>query len=183
MVGVPGGSSGIAIAQRLGLAKQMIERARELLTPESREAADLIGYLHRSRDELDRMQRQMTEERRSLDEERRKLRTEWVERQQRRIQELETQFAEMQKRFEENVARVVEAVKERELQSKLEKTARRKLTEVRGEAREELNAAVVQTISESQQDLGASGVVTEGVRAENLQPGTKVRVRGFSRPA
>lgn len=183
MVGVPGGSSGIAIAQRLGLAKEIIERARELLTPESREAADLIAYLHRSRDELDRMQRQMTEERRSLDEERRKLRTEWVERQQRRIQELETQFAEMQKRFEENVARVVEAVKERELQAKLEKTARRKLTEVRGEAREELNAAVVQTISESQQDLGASGVVTEGVRAENLQPGTKVRVRGFSRPA
>ena len=183
MAGVPGGSSGIAIAQRLGLAKEIIERARELLTPESREAADLIAYLHRSRDELDRMQRQVTDERRSLDEERRKLRTEWVERQQRRIKELETQFAEMQKRFEENVARVVEAVKERELQAKLEKTARRKLTEVRGEAREELNAAVVQTIAESQQDLGASGVVTEGVRAENLQPGMKVHVRGFSRPA
>ena len=183
MAGVPGGSSGIAIAQRLGLAKEIIERARELLTPESREAADLIAYLHRSRDELNRMQQQMAEERRSLDEERRKLRTEWVERQQRRIKELESQFAEMQKRFEENVARVVEAVKERELQAKLEKTARRKLTEVRGEAREELNAAVVQTIAESQQDLGASGVVTEGVRAENLQPGMKVRVRGFSRPA
>ncbi len=54
MVGVPGGSSGIAIAQRLGLAEQIIERARALLSPESREAADLIAYLHRSREELDR---------------------------------------------------------------------------------------------------------------------------------
>jgi DNA mismatch repair protein MutS2 len=183
MVGVPGGSSGIAIAQRLGLAKEVIERARELLTPESREAADLIAYLHRSRDELDRMQRQMAAERHALEEERKKLRTEWTERQQKRIKELEAQFAEMQKRFEDNVARVVETVKERELQSKLEKTARRRLQEVRGEAREELNAAVVQTISESQQDLGASGVAAEAVRAESLQPGMRVRVRGFSRPA
>lgn len=183
MVGVPGGSSGIAIAQRLGLAKEVIERARELLTPESREAADLIAYLHRSRDELDRMQKQMATERHAVEEERKKLRTEWVERQQKRIKELEAQFAEMQKRFEENVTRVVEAVKERELQSKLEKTARRKLQEVRGEAREELNAAVVQTISESQQDLGVASVATEAVRAESLQPGMRVRVRGFSRPA
>ena len=183
MVGVPGGSSGIAIAQRLGLAKEIIERARKLLTPESREAADLIAYLHRSRDELNRMQQQMAAERHALEEERKKLRTEWVERQQKRIRQLEAQFAEMQKRFEENVARVVEAVKERELQSKLEKTARRKMQEARGEAREELNAAVVQTISESQQDLGTSSMSTEAVHAESLQPGMKVRVRGFSRPA
>ena len=182
VVGVPGGSSGIAIAQRLGLAKEIIERARELLTPESREAADLIAYLHRSRDELNRMQQQMAEERRELGQERAKLRTEWIERQQKRIKELETQFAEMQKRFEENVERVVEAVKERELHSKLEKTARRKMQDARGEAREELNAAVVQTISDSQQDLGTT-VSTEAVRAENLQPGMKVRVQGFARPA
>jgi len=48
-------------------------------------------------------------------QERRKLRAEWVERQKQRIAELEQKFAEMQKRFEENVARVVDAVKEREL--------------------------------------------------------------------
>jgi DNA mismatch repair protein MutS2 len=182
MVGVPGGSSGIAIAQRLGLAAGIIERARTLLTPESREAADLIAYLHRSRDELDRMQQQMTAERHALEEERKKLRTEWVERQQKRIKELEAQFAEMQKRFDENVARVVEAVKERELRAQMEKTARRKMQEVRSEAREELNAAVVQTISESQADLGVRTASMETVSAERLQSGTKIRVRGFSKP-
>jgi DNA mismatch repair protein MutS2 len=182
MVGVPGGSSGIAIAQRLGIAKEIIERARGLLTPESREAADLIAYLHRSRDELDRMQKQMAEERHVLEEERKKLRTEWVERQQKRIKELEAQFAEMQKRFDENVARVVEAVKERELRGQLEKTTRRKMQDARGEAREELNAAVVQAISESQQDLGVTTSLMEAVNAEQLQPGARIRVRGFSKP-
>ena len=182
MVGVPGGSSGIAIAQRLGLASSIIERARSLLTPESREAADLIAYLLRSRDELDRMQQQMAAERHSLEEERKKLRAEWVERQQKRIKDLETQFAEMQKRFDENIARVLEAVKERELRASLEKTARRKGQEIRSEAREELNAAVVQTISESQADLGARASAAEPVNASTLQAGARIRVRGFSKP-
>ena len=183
MVGVPGGSSGIAIAKRLGLAARIIERARSLLTPESREAADLIAYLHRSRDELDRMQRQMTAERHALEEERAKLRTEWIERQQKRIKELEAQFAEMQRRFDENVARVLEAVKERELRAQMEKTSRRKMQDVRGEAREELNAAVVQTISESQADLGVQAASMQAVSADRLQPGAKIRVRGLSKPA
>jgi DNA mismatch repair protein MutS2 len=182
MVGVPGGSSGIAIARRLGIANGIVERAKSLLTPESREAADLIAYLHRSRDELDRMQKQMAAERQALEEERRKLRTEWVGRQQKRIKELEAQFAEMQKRFDENVARVVEAVKERELRGQMEKSARRKMQDVRSEARDDLNAAVVQAISDSQADLGVASASFEAVTAERLQPGARVRVRGFSKP-
>jgi DNA mismatch repair protein MutS2 len=181
MVGVPGGSSGIAIAQRLGIAASIIARARSLLTPESREVTDLIAYLHRSRDELDRMQHQMSRERRELEEERTKLRAEWVERQQRRIKEFEGKFAEMQKRFDENVARVVEAVKERELRATLEKSTRRKVQDVRGEAREELNAAVVQTIAESQADLGIAPAKAGAISAELLQPGARIQVRGFSK--
>jgi len=182
MVGVPGGSSGIAIAKRLGLAPEIIEHARSLMTPESEEAAELIAYLHRSRDELDRLRVQMAEEQKELERERAKLRTEWVERQKTRIAELEAKFGEMQKRFEENVGQVVEAVKERELRSQMEKTARRKLQDVRGEAKEELNAAVVQTISDSQADLGVKAETFEKVNASALHPGVKIRVRGFNKP-
>jgi DNA mismatch repair protein MutS2 len=182
MVGVPGGSSGIAIARRLGLSEDIIERALSLLTPESREASDLIAYLHRSRDELDRLRQQMIAERRELEEERAKLREEWVSRQQKRIKQLEEQFAEMQKRFDENVASVIEAVKERELRGSLEKSARRKVQDVRGEAREEFNAAVVQTLSDSQIDLGVAASANQAIPAGSLQPGVSIRVRGFSKP-
>jgi DNA mismatch repair protein MutS2 len=181
MVGVPGGSSGIAIARRLGIAEPVIARARALMAPQALEAADLIAYLHRSRDELDRMQQQMTAERHALEQERKKLRDEWVGRQQNRIRELEEKFGEMQKRFDENVASLVEAVKERELRGSVEKFARRKSQDVRGEAREELNAAVVQTISESQQDLGAPAAAKQSVTQAQLQPGTRIHVRGFSK--
>jgi DNA mismatch repair protein MutS2 len=182
MVGVPGGSSGIAIAKRLELPESIIEHARSLLAPEAQEAADLIAYLHRSRDELDRLREQMAEERQALDEERARLRGEWVERQKRRIAELEQKFSELQKRFEDNVASVIEAVKERELRTSLEKTSRRKMQEARGGAKEELNAAVVQTISESQQDLGVKAEIFEKINVALLQPGVKIRVRGFHKP-
>jgi len=45
-----------------------------------------------------------------------------------------------------------------------------------------LNAAVVQTISESQSDLGLNAASMEAVSADRLQPGAKIRVRGFSKP-
>src|SRR5690349_22439336 len=87
----------------------------------------------------------------------------------------------MQKRFDENVARVLEAVKERELRGQVEKSARRKMQDVRGEAREELNAAVVQTLSDSQADLGTLAQ-TEAVSVDRLQSGARIRVRGFKKP-
>ena len=41
---------------------------------------------------------------------------------------------------------------------------------------------MVQTISESQQDLGIRLESLEQVSAGSLRPGVKVRVRGFSKP-
>ncbi len=182
IVGVPGGSSGIAIAKRLGLALRIIERATRQLAPETREATELITYLHRSREELDQMKRQMTDQLHQLEDEKKKLQTEWVERQKRRLAELEQRFVQMQKRFEQEVARAVEAVKERELRAQIEKQARRKMVSARSEAREEVNAAVVQHLSESQADLGTPGVPAQQVTPELLVPGARIRVRGFNQP-
>ena len=55
LVGVPGTSSGIEIARRLGLPARVVDHARASLSPESREARDLIAYLHRSRDEMEKL--------------------------------------------------------------------------------------------------------------------------------
>ena len=88
----------------------------------------------------------------------------------------------MQKRFDENVAAVVEAVKDRELRAQLEKSSRRKVQDVRGEARDELNAALVQTLSDSQSDLGISAATTNAPSRGQPSARRKIRVRGFSKP-
>ena len=182
MVGVPGGSSGIAIAQRLGLSAEIIERARALLTPESREAADLIAYLHRSRDELDRMQQQMDDERHALEAERSEV-----------AHRVGGAPAEAHQGTGRTICGDAEALRGKRRASggggegtrtarAAGKAARRKLRDVRSEARDELNAAVVQTISESQADLGIAAAHADAVSAELLQPGAKIRVRGFTKP-
>jgi DNA mismatch repair protein MutS2 len=73
-------------------------------------------------------------------------------------------------------------VKDRELRAQLERSSRRKMQDARGEARDELNAAVVQTLAESQADLGIAGGPSAPLSPDRLQPGAKIRVRGFTLP-
>jgi DNA mismatch repair protein MutS2 len=178
-VGVPGGSSGITIARRLGLPENVVARAQELIAPEAREAAGLIAYLHRSRDAVEQMQRDLAEQGRQLEADRRELREEWIARQRARIAELEKNFAAALQEHERQMARAIEAVKDRELRGQLEKQSQRKLTQARTEARSEADAAVVAHLSESQADLGIAADKARPPALEELVPGIRVRVRGL----
>jgi DNA mismatch repair protein MutS2 len=180
MVGVPGGSSGIDIARRLGLPEQVIDRARGQLSPEAHEAAALIAYLHRSRDELDTLKSEAIRAAQELAEEKKRLQTEWTDRQRTRLKELEQQFVQTIEKHEKEVARAIEAVKERELRAQLEKQTNRKLVKARGDAREEADAATVAHLSDSQADLGiAAAQSAKPVALGDLVPGMRVRVRGL----
>ena len=184
MVGVPGGSSGIDIARRLGLPARVIDRARAQLSPEAHEAAALIAYLHRSRDELETLKREAARAAQELAEEKRRLQTEWTERQRTRLKELEQQFVQTIEKHEKEVARTIEAVKERELRAQLGKQTHRKLVKARGDAREEADAATVAHLADSQADLGiAAAPAAKPVAQSDLIPGVRVRVRGLPTPA
>jgi DNA mismatch repair protein MutS2 len=183
LVGVLGGSSGIDIARRLGLPEHVIERARAQLSPEAREAAGLIAYLHRSRDELETLKSEAIRAAQELTVEKKRLQTEWTERQRTRLKELEQQFARALEKHEKEVARAVEAVQERELRAQLEKQTHRKLAKARGEAREEADAATVAHLADSQADLGTPAAqALKPVSESDLVPGTRVRVRGLPTP-
>ena len=183
MVGVPGGSSAIAIAERLGLPREIIANAREQISPESREAADLISYLHRSRAELEELRRELRDKSQDLQREREQLQTVWVARQKKRIAELETKFSESLKQQEAAMERAIAAVKDRELHAQIEKQSKRAAVKIRAEAREEIDGAVVQHLSESQVDLGPLAAPEEKpVDFARLQPGMRVRVKGFPSP-
>jgi DNA mismatch repair protein MutS2 len=183
MVGVPGGSSGIDIARRLGLPAQVIDRARAQLSPEAHEAAALIAYLHRSRDELETLKREATRAAKEFAEEKRLLQTEWTDRQRTRLKELEHQFAQTIEKHEKEAARAIEGVKERELRAQLEKQTHRRLVRARGDAREEADAATVAHLADSQVDLGiTSAQAPKPVAQSELVPGARVRVRGLPTP-
>jgi DNA mismatch repair protein MutS2 len=182
LTGVPGVSSGIEIARRLGLPARVIDYARAGLSPETREARALIAYLHRSRDEINQLQRQAQDELRQLTAERRALQTEWVERQRARISELEKQFASTTKRFENEVARLTAEIKDRKSRAQAEKLGARRLARIESDARGEADAAVLETLSASQSDLGALIEVPKPVAPEELAEGMRIRVRGMKEP-
>ncbi len=183
LIGVPGVSSGIDIAKRLALPEKIIARARAELAPETRQAADLIAYLHRSRDELDELKRQAREQMDALEAERVQLRTEWAERQRRRIAELEQRFGEVLTNYEREIKKLIGDVKDHQLRAQLEKQTGKKIMKARADARAETDDAVVQTLSESQQDLGISPEeARQPVAQDLLVPGAKVQVRGFKQP-
>ncbi|MGB7683656.1 MAG: Smr/MutS family protein [Candidatus Acidiferrales bacterium] len=179
LVGVPGVSSGIEIARRLGLPEEVIARAREGLSPEMREARELIAYLHRTRDEMEDLQRQSRAELESLETERRALRTEWVERQRKRIAELEKNFADTVKKLEAEVARLAADVQDRKLRADIEKSTGRKFGKLEAGARNDADAAVLETLSGSQADLGVPAHEAKPLAPEQLTEGTRIRVRGM----
>jgi DNA mismatch repair protein MutS2 len=130
------------------------------------------------------MQHDLAEQARQLEVERRTLREEWIARQRGRIAELEKQFAAALAEYERQMTHAIEAVKDRELRTQIEKQSRRKLVQVRGEARSEADATVVTHLSESQADLGIAGL-GDTVRPplpEELVAGIRVRVRGLPSP-
>lgn len=183
LVGVPGTSSGLEIARRLGLSSRIVDRARASLSPESREARDLIAYLHRSRDEMDDIKRQSREELAQLESERRSLQTEWVERQRKRIAELEKNFATTQKKLEAEVARLTAGIQDRSLRAQIEKQSGRRLGKIAADARAETNAAVVETLATSQADLGVQAQrAAQPVPPDQLSAGQRVVVKGFKQP-
>ena len=182
LTGVPGVSSGIEIARRLGLASGVIEHARAGLSPQTREARELIAYLHHSRDEINQLQRQAEDQLRQLEAERRALQTEWVERQRARITELEKQFAAATKRLENEVARLSAEIKDRKSRAQAEKLGARRMSRIESDARAEADAAVLETLCASQSDLGALIEVPKPVPPEELAEGMRIRVRGMKDP-
>jgi DNA mismatch repair protein MutS2 len=183
MVGVPGGSSGIDIARRLGLPAPVIDRARAQLSPEAQEAAALIAFLHRRRDELETLKREALLAAQELAEEKKRLQTEWTGRQRARLKELEQQFAQTIEKHEKEAARAIEGIKERELRAQLEKQTHRKLVKARSDARENADAATVAHLADSQADLGiAAAPPAKPVSLGDLVPGVRVRVRGVPTP-
>ena len=180
LTGVPGTSSGLQIARRLGVPARVVDRALATLSPESREARDLIAYLHRSRDEMDTLRSEAREELRALEAERAALRSEWVERQKKRIADLEKAFLDLQNKFQSEVERLTADIKDRVLRVQMEKQSGRRMDSIASQSREEADAAVLETLAASQQDLGASAEVAERpVPIERLSAGLRVRVKGF----
>lgn len=177
LVGLPGKSSGLDTAGRLGLDPSIVERARSLLAPSEAEAAALVSSLHERKNAYDREIEILRREKERLNAERAGLALEFKREREDKFRELDARLEEVLRAQDRKWEKVVEdiraQVQAKSLASSIERKVERKTLALQSDAREEWNAQALES-------LGGSSV--EEKRANEAPPtvGGRVRVRNFS---
>ena len=95
VVGLPGKSSGLDIAMRLGLDRTIIEQARSLLNPADAEVASLVASLHAQRELLEEETERARERSRALEAEASELRRQMAAERQARLNDLDKRLEQV----------------------------------------------------------------------------------------
>jgi DNA mismatch repair protein MutS2 len=178
-VGVPGVSSGLEMAGRLGLAPTIVEAASKRLTAEATETAALIRSLHQTQQELETLQHEVQAELERLQAEREELQGKWLKEQRQRLTQLERSVQGLLAQFRKEMQQIAKDLKEPKERVKLERAAARQLRRVEVESRQAFDKAVVEHLGEEAVVRPAAAV--RRVRPEELQPGARVKLRGIAR--
>ncbi len=175
-VGVPGKSSGLAIAQRLGLKKEILERARQALSAQDEEVSRLLAQLHQTTEEAERLRAELAARERELRERTAQVATEWEKREKRRLAEMEQRVEMLLEDFEKKARALVQEIDDKRLQ----KQAERRLARARREVREEFDTAVVEQLSGGAEE--EQPIPEQASRPLlGVHEGDRVRVRALGR--
>jgi DNA mismatch repair protein MutS2 len=176
LVGLPGKSSALEIAERLGLEATIIKKAHSLLEPADAEAASLVASLHELKGRLDREVALLEKQRRELEERQAGLERKFEQERRAKLKELDARLAETLKAFEKKWEETVSEIRAQAATSRLSKKTARKPAQMAQEIREEWNAQVLETLG-----APAEGE-TETVLNVPPKLGDRVRVQDVPTP-
>jgi DNA mismatch repair protein MutS2 len=177
--GLPGKSSALDIAQRLGLEPSIVEKARTLLHPADAEAAALIAGLHQQKAELEMEAGRLAEQ--GKEQEARQLELEHrIEREHRaKLKDLDSRLEQTLRANEKRWEGVIEQLQGQLQAAKAPKPSKgleRKMASLKREVREEWNTQVLETIG------GATTPPAEPLPDRPLAVGDQVQVANLSSP-
>ena len=193
LVGLPGKSSGLSVAERLGLPPSIVARARELVAPEEREVAALVDTLHRERAGIERKLRESERARQELEAERVEFERRYQAERKARLAELgrrleeslklegrrwETALDEIRAEVREQAARSLTQGQSRSQFKRLEQKLERIPAAIAGEARQSWQAEVAEVMGPAEAPAAESLTGVDGAPA----PGDLVEVEGMPAP-
>ncbi|MCJ7514082.1 MAG: Smr/MutS family protein, partial [Anaerolineales bacterium] len=167
VIGLPGRSNALAIAERLGLSSQVIDGARQMLAPEDVQAESMLDEIHRQRD-ASRQARQAAEQAMAEAEH---LRAELA----RRLEAIEDERARLLHQAQQQVERELEDVRAEIDQLRRQLSAARQPLQALKEiqtALEDLEAEVAGVARPTPLEMPSP-------RPVQLRPGDRVRVRSL----
>jgi DNA mismatch repair protein MutS2 len=140
--GVPGASSGIHIAARLGLSPEIVERARARMTSQALDIGAFLDRLHAQIAAVGEERVALQAEERALRKERHRLETEGMAEWREQTRELERQLNATLRELETQAKAAVEAIEERTAREKAQAEAERRVARLRREFSEQFTSQV-----------------------------------------
>ncbi len=178
-MGVPGASSGINIAERLGLDAAMIRAARGSVTTQSADIARFLDELHTQLTAVAKERADIRLREQAVERERQRLESEGKQEQRQRARELEVKLASLMKEFEYQMRETLKAIEDKNAQRKASTEADRRIARLKREFQESFNQAVVAHVSGAdRKDPAAQPHI---VRAVSV--GDTVRLKSMGREA
>jgi len=185
LLGLPGKSSGLDIARRLGLETSIVEKARALLDLGEAQTEALVASLHHQKAELERELAALDEERKKFQEHQAESTRRFEAERRAKLRELDTRLENTlrlyEKRWEKTIADVLGKLET----SKAGKRLERQAGALQREAREEWNTQVLEALGAPADQpaepemIGRPPVVGDSVRLANLPaPGKVIGLAG-----
>ncbi|MBS1816279.1 MAG: Smr/MutS family protein [Acidobacteria bacterium] len=178
-LGVPGASSGINIAQRLGLEAKIVAAARNSVTTQTADIARFLDDLHTQLTEIKTERANMKAREAELQRERTRLENEGRVEQRNRARELEQKLASLMKDFEYQMREAVNAIGDKAASQKARTEADRRIARLKREFQESFNSVVVAHVNKAdKKDPAAQPHVVREVSA-----GDTVKLKSMGREA
>ena len=176
--GAPGKSAGLEIAGRLGMPRELIDRARTAMTHQERDISRFLGELHERIDRAAEGARELERQREALAARERTLAKEWEQRETAKLREMEQRCDVAVAAFEDQARETIEGIAkmaEGAGQRKAAEQAMRKVARTRREFKEEVQSTV----------LAAPGATKPAnqVPVLRIEEGARVRLNGVREPA
>lgn len=178
-MGVPGASSGINIAERLGLEASIIKAARASVTTQSADIARFLDELHTQLTAVAKERNDLRLREMEVEREKRRLEAEGKNEQHKRARELEVKLASLMKEFEYQMRESVKSIEDKGAKVKASAEADRRIARLKREFQESFNQTVVAHVSGAdKKDPAAQPHVVNAVSA-----GDMVRLKSMGRDA
>jgi DNA mismatch repair protein MutS2 len=148
LAGLPGKSSALDIAARLGLERSIVEKARSLLHPADAEAAALVAGLHQQRSEMDRKLEEMELQKRDLEERREQLERQFQQERRAKLRELDSRLDETLRQCATTWEQSLEQLRRQAAPASVVSRGKRRAANLVQDAREEWNTQVLEALGE-----------------------------------
>jgi DNA mismatch repair protein MutS2 len=148
LIGLPGKSSALDIAARIGLEPSIVEKARSLLHPADAEAAALVAGLHQRHTEMERKLEALEIQKQQQEKQHEQWERQFQQDRRARLRELDSRLDDTLRQYAKTWGESLEELRRQAAPAKVVTRGERKATSLVREAREDWNTQVLEAMGE-----------------------------------